>query len=65
MLCFRDMTFCRSDCTNKECWRHFGPDDQAAARAWLGEDAPVDFADFSHDCPDYQPPASTGAEGVE
>lgn len=61
MMCFRDMTFCASDCTNAKCRRHFGDDDRAAARAWGAtfgheEDPPVAFTDFSGDCPDYEAP---------
>jgi len=57
MLCFRDMSFCDSDCTNTECHRHFGPSDRAAARAWWGgPGAPVDVKDFSKDCDHYQQP---------
>ena len=35
MICFRDMTFCSSDCTNTACHRHFGADDKAAAKPKL------------------------------
>lgn len=55
MICFRDRTFCNSDCRNTECPRHFGPDDKASAERWWGSDeAPVAWADFSKDCEDYQ-----------
>lgn len=58
MICFRDMTFCGSDCTNTTCRRHYGPDDEAEAVSWWGSDrAPVAFSDFSKSCPDYAPPA--------
>lgn len=58
MICFRDMTFCGSDCTNSACRRHFGPDEKAAADRWWGLDgeAPVALSDFSETCPDYMPP---------
>ena len=63
MICYRDMTFCDSDCTNRACRRHFGPDDGAAAiRWWGGEDAPVAWADFTGDCPDYVPPNAAKGE---
>jgi hypothetical protein len=64
MLCFRDKTFCSSDCERVMCHRHFGPADQAAAdRWWNGPGAPVAFADFSGRCSDYLPPlpAENGA----
>ena len=30
MICFRDRTFCDSDCTVTECWRRFGAADRRA-----------------------------------
>lgn len=60
MICFRDMTFCGSDCINTACHRHFGEDDRAAARQWWGnENAPVAYSDFSGNCPDYRKPKDT------
>lgn len=60
MICFRDMTFCGSDCANTDCHRHFGEDDSKAAQEWWGEDsehgAPVAYCDFSKDCPEYKKP---------
>jgi hypothetical protein len=64
-LCFRDMAFCASDCTNTACHRHYGPDDAAAARRWWSHDpdhAPVAFSDFSDRCPDYRAPMTTEGE---
>lgn len=62
MMCFRDKTFCGSDCTRKTCWRHFGAADRVAARAWWSHDpdnAPIAFAPLHEMRPDYQPPATT------
>ncbi len=57
MLCFRDMSFCSSDCTNKLCRRHFDEKDQKEAVAWWGSpEPPIAFADFSAGCKDYTPP---------
>lgn len=70
MICFRDMTFCGSDCVNEGCHRHFGEDDKEAAERWWNptgkklkevhsiEDmsAPVAFSDFSDDCKEYVKP---------
>lgn len=36
MICFRDQTFCASDCQNTECFRHYGPEEKAAAEGWGG-----------------------------
>lgn len=57
MLCYRDMTFCDSNCTNTACRRHFGPVQAEGARRWWSRDpenAPVAFSDFSDACPDYR-----------
>lgn len=62
MICFKDMSFCGSDCTNSKCRRHFGEGDRLAAKRWWGSDeAPVAFTDFSGTCPDYE---SAGSGGV-
>ena len=64
MICFRDKTWCGSDCTNRACHRFFGPAQAAAARDWWPHDpenAPVSFADYSGNCGDYQPPKMEGA----
>ena len=58
MICYRDMSFCDSDCVNAECPRHFGEKEQIGAKQWwstLGADgeAPIAFCDFSKDCGDY------------
>lgn len=56
MLCFRDMTFCDSDCSQSKCPRHFGAADRRAAKEWWGgEGAPIAWADYSDTCPDYRP----------
>lgn len=56
MLCFRDMTFCESDCTNVECRRCLTDEVRAAGRFWWGgEDVPICVSDFSASCPDYSP----------
>lgn len=52
MMCFRDMTFCSSDCTNNACHRFFGPEHREEAEDWM-ENPPVAFSDFSSGCPDY------------
>ena len=54
MLCFKDMTFCSSDCCNQLCGRYFGDSERAQAKAWWkGDNAPVAFSDFSADCDRY------------
>ena len=54
MMCFRDMTFCLSDCVNEKCPRHYGEDDKKAAEEWM-ENPPIAFTDFSENCDEYQP----------
>jgi hypothetical protein len=61
MICFRDMTFCGSDCINTACPKHFGDDDQAAAREWarrcgFDDEVPVAFSDYSPECKEYRKP---------
>ena len=55
MICYKDMSFCASDCTNTSCHRHWTDEKSAAARKWWGKDnPPVAFMDFSGKCDDYQ-----------
>lgn len=56
MPCYKDRTFCRSDCQNKECFRFFGDEQRAGARSWWSHDpdnAPIAFSDFSLKCEGY------------
>lgn len=50
MLCFKDMSFCQSDCINQTCVRHLS--DEVKERA-NGVGLPIATADFSRDCKDY------------
>jgi len=55
-MCYKDMSFCGSDCTKSSCIRHFGVAEEKAAEMWWGgPNAPVAFMDFSGSCPDYKP----------
>ena len=57
MMCYRDMTFCSSDCKNTECFRNFTPTVKEQAIEWWGsEDVPIAYADFSDGCDEYTPP---------
>lgn len=53
MLCYKDRTFCASDCTDRDCYRHANPDDMKKAEAL---NLPVAWADFSATCTGYRPP---------
>jgi len=56
MICFKDMTFCDSDCTNKDCARLWTEELQKQADEWwggAGKGAPVAFSDFSGGCEEY------------
>ena len=56
-MCYRDKTFCESDCINKECVDLLTKQVKADAHKWWGkEDAPIMVADFSKTCPDYIKP---------
>lgn len=55
-ICYKDKTFCYSDCINSECFRYFGKEEQEGARRWWSHDpdnAPVAMSDFSIDCKAY------------
>ena len=50
-ICYKDQTFCRSDCVQTNCFRYY--DDEIAKEA---EDfgLPVALSDFSNRCPSYK-----------
>lgn len=57
MICYKDMTFCSSDCKNDKCFRFFGEKEKEGSRKWWSHDpdhAPVAFSDFSGSCQGYQ-----------
>lgn len=60
MLCFKDQTFCGSDCVNEDCHRYFGDAQRAEAKAWAARSGlrfpPVMMADYSKRCDDYRKP---------
>jgi len=43
----KDMTFCMSDCVNKECPRHLSDKVRES-------NLPISYADFSKTCKDYK-----------
>ena len=51
MLCFKDMSFCQSDCINQTCVRYLSDEVKARANE-VG--LPIATADFSGECKDYQ-----------
>lgn len=56
MICYKDRTFCNSDCKNTTCFRYFGKEAREGSRKWWSHDpdnAPVAMADFSPDCEGY------------
>lgn len=57
MICYKDMTFCCSDCTNDSCFRYFGEEQSKGAKEWWShnsDNAPVAFSDFSDTCKGYR-----------
>lgn len=56
MTCYKDITFCKSDCAHYVCFRFYGPEQHQAAISWCDGDsnASVAMADFSEECEDYQ-----------
>lgn len=60
MICYKDQTFCSSDCKNDTCFRHFTDEVHEAARLWwfdfqpdTPDNAPIAFSDFSKTCVAY------------
>lgn len=47
MLSYKDMTFCYSNCTNKECIRHKSRTEKNT------RNLPVSMCDFSANCEEY------------
>jgi hypothetical protein len=62
MMCYRDMTFCASDCTNAECFRHLTPEIERKAKL-VGLD--LALSDFHETCASYRPPGLVDAEEIE
>lgn len=55
MICYKDMTFCKSDCINTNCFRNWTEEKNKDAKKWWGSDgAPVAFSDFSKNCEGYK-----------
>jgi hypothetical protein len=50
MLCYRDMSFCNSDCTNKGCIRFIS---ERVVQRSEETGLPLATCDFSQECPDY------------
>lgn len=56
MICYKDRTFCNSDCINTSCFRNFTDTERRGTRMWWSHDpdnVPIAMADFSKDCGDY------------
>ena len=56
MICYKDKTFCDSNCTNSNCWRFLSDAEKEGARKWWHHDpdnAPIAFSDFSDTCKEY------------
>lgn len=58
MICYKDKTFCSSDCTNSSCFRFFSEEERQGAIKWSEGLVPegehlVAFSDFSDVCPWY------------
>lgn len=56
MICFRDMTYCRSDCINEDCPRSMFQHASDRMRLKQFEELGTAWCDFSKDCPDYKQP---------
>ena len=52
MLCYRDQSYCQSDCTNTDCSRFIS---EAVVEGSERTGLPLATCDFSKECKDYQP----------
>ena len=55
MICYKDQTFCRSDCINQECYRYY---DSGVAEDALKSGLPIATCDYSKTCDFYLSPKS-------
>lgn len=53
MLCYKDQTFCNSDCINTKCFRYLSNDEEYRAEV-LG--LPIAFGNLAPTCDEYTPP---------
>jgi hypothetical protein len=53
MICYKDKTFCSSDCLNQECYRYADAGTEKDAEEF---GLPMAWSDFSKTCPYYLPP---------
>lgn len=56
MMCYKDRTFCNSDCIRDDCYRFYNKEVVEGARKWWSHDpdnAPIALSDFSKRCEDY------------
>lgn len=50
MICYKDKTFCASDCVKEDCYRYLSyEEDHRAKRCGLN----IAISDCSHECKDY------------
>ena len=50
MICYRDQSYCASDCINSQCFRYLSDEVKAGAEKC---GLPIATTDFSDDCDDY------------
>lgn len=53
MICYKDRTFCDSDCTRSDCYRHLSEADSRKAQEL---NLPVSWSDCKTGCPYYTKP---------
>lgn len=59
MICYRDITFCKSDCVNDKCHRFLSDAVRQGARGWWSHDpdnAPIAMLNMSEGCGNYIAP---------
>jgi len=57
MICYRDQSYCASDCINSQCFRYLSDKVKAGAEKC---GLPIAMADFSEECKGYMKEKTNG-----
>lgn len=61
-LCYKDRTFCKSDCINVGCFRYY---DEGVAKDAEEFGLPCSLSNFEKGCKNYLSPKQTKQENLE
>ena len=51
MICYKDKTFCDSDCVKEDCYRYLSNEEEKRAKRC---GLMIAFCDYSKECQDYE-----------